>query len=148
MEIFLPIFLAIFWLPRRGKTGAERRREELTREIDRLKDQILLVTTNVVPGERTAKTLGDVEALSRTEAASDWDFRLAEKEALLDLARQGIAMGANAIVGLRKTHAHYDQPGSKWRVSRVAYQGTAIVVNREAPRAAPRSPGTRTRLTR
>ena len=36
--------------------------------------------------------------------------------------------GANAIIGLRKTHAHYDQPGSQWRVSRVIYSGTAIVV--------------------
>ncbi|MEF8724907.1 MAG: hypothetical protein V5B30_20830 [Candidatus Accumulibacter delftensis] len=67
------------------------------------------VTTNAVPGERTVRTISYVEALSEAEAASDRAYRLAEKQALLDLARQGLALGANAIVGLRKSNAHYDQ---------------------------------------
>jgi uncharacterized protein YbjQ (UPF0145 family) len=70
-----------------------------------------------------------VEALSDTEAASDWEYRLAEKQALLGLARQGLGIGANAIVGVRKSNAHYDQAGSKWRVARVTYAGTAVVVD-------------------
>jgi hypothetical protein len=68
-------------------------------ELKIIRNEILLVTTNAVPGERTVRTIGYVEALSETEAASDWEYRLAEKQALLDLARQGLAMGANAIVG-------------------------------------------------
>jgi len=38
-------------------------------------------------------------------------------------------------VGLRKSNAHYDQAGSQWRVSRVTYQGTAVVVDRKMPSA-------------
>ena len=34
---------------------------------------------------------------------------------------------ANAVVGIKKINAHYDQAGSQWRVSRVAYCGTAVV---------------------
>lgn len=75
-----------------------------------------------------ANTIGYLESVSAVEAASDADYRLAETDALLNLARNALAHGANAIVGLRKTHAHYDQPGSQWRVSRVIYSGTAVVV--------------------
>jgi uncharacterized protein YbjQ (UPF0145 family) len=98
-----------------------------------IRNEILLVTTNAVPGERTVRTTGQVEALSETEATSGLEYRLAEKQALLDLARQGIAMGANAIVGLRKSNAHHDQAGSQWRVSRVTYQRAAVVIDRGLP---------------
>lgn len=69
-----------------------------------------------------------LESTSTIEVASDADYRLAECDALLNLSRNAVDKGANAIVGLRKTHAHYDQPGSQWRVSRVIYSGTAAVV--------------------
>ena len=74
------------------------------------------------------KTIGFVESMSGIEATSDADYLLAEREALLALGRQALAMGANAIVGLRKTNTNYDQAGSQWRVSRVTYLGTAVVV--------------------
>lgn len=121
---------------RRSKATTNRRLEQLERELASVRNRILLVTTSTVPGGRTVQTLGYVEALSDTEAASDWEFRLAEKEALLALARQAIVMEANAIVGVRKSNAHYDQAGSKWRVSRVTYMGTAVVVEQTLPIAA------------
>ncbi len=127
--------IAVFRWNRRSKTTTKRQLDQLERELKVIRNEILLVTTNAVPGERTVRTIGYVEALSEAEAASDWEYRLAEKQALLDLARQGLAMGANAIVGLRKSNAHYDQAGSQWRVSRVTYQGTAVVVDRKIPRA-------------
>ncbi|GAB5605752.1 hypothetical protein TK5_18320 [Sideroxyarcus sp. TK5] len=88
---------------------------------------MLLVTTDDVPSFKIAKTLGYVEALSPTEAASDWEYLLAEKDALLRLAQKARDIGANAVVGIRKTNAHYDQAGSRWRVSRVTYCGTAVI---------------------
>jgi len=82
-----------------------------------------------VPAQPILRTIGFVESMSAIEAASDADYRIAERDALLELARKALAKGANAIVGLRKTNAHYDQSGSQWRISRVAYSGTAVVVS-------------------
>jgi uncharacterized protein YbjQ (UPF0145 family) len=130
----LLVIIAMFRWNRRSKATTKRQLDQLEREFKVIRNEILLVTTNSVPGERTVRTIGYVEALSDAEAASDWEYRLAEKQALLDLARQGLAMGANVIVGLRKSNAHYDQAGSQWRVSRVTYQGTAVVVDRKMPR--------------
>ena len=110
----LPLFglllfvVAVFRWNRRSKRVTQRRQVDLERDLSQVRDEILMVTTNGVPGARTVKTIGYVEALSDDEAASDWDYRLAEKQALLALARAGLAKGANAIVGLRKSHAHYD----------------------------------------
>jgi len=35
-------------------------------------------------------------------------------------------MGANAIVDLRMTTGSYEQQGTKWMVTRVVYNGTAV----------------------
>lgn len=112
---------------RRSKAAAIPRIAQLERELDLIKSQILLVTTDMLPGCRVVKTIGYVESLSETEAASDWEYRIAEKEALLGLAQKAVGIGANAVVGIKKINAHYDQAGSQWRVSRVAYCGTAVV---------------------
>ena len=112
---------------RRSKAAAIPRIAQLERELDLIKSQILLVTTDMLPGCRVVKTIGYVESLSETEAGSDWEYRIAEKEALLALAQKAISIGANAVVGIKKINAHYDQAGSQWRVSRVAYCGTAVV---------------------
>lgn len=112
---------------RRTRTTAVLQIAQLEHELDLIKKQILLVTTDDLPGIRIAKTLGYIEALSPTEAASDWEYRLAEKDALLKLAQKARSIGANAVVGIRKTNAHYDQAGSQWQVSRVMYCGTAVI---------------------
>ncbi len=114
---------------RRSRTTAVPRIVQLERELDLIKSQILLVTTDTLPGGRIVKTIGYVESLSETEAASDWEYRIAEKEALLRLAKEAQTLGANAVVGVKKINAHYDQAGSQWRISRVAYAGTAVTVN-------------------
>lgn len=129
----LPLFalllagIALLRWNRKSKAITEPQIELLEHELDAIRKQILLVTTNDVPGGRIVKTIGYVEALSATEAASDWEYRLAEKDALLRLARKALGIGANAVVGIRKINAHYDQAGSQWRVSRVAYCGTAVI---------------------
>ncbi len=129
----LPLFamflagVALFRWIRKSKSMPEPKLDKLEHALDLIKSQILLVTTNDLPGIRIAKTLGYIEALSPTEAASDWEYRLAEKDALLRLAKKAQDIGANAVVGIRKTNAHYDQAGSQWRVSRVTYCGTAVI---------------------
>lgn len=138
---FLPLFgllligVVLFRWGRRARASTTRRLEEVVRELATVQSRILLVTTSAVPGGRTVRTLGYVEALSDIEAASDGEYRLAEKQALLGLARQGLGIGANAIVGVRKSHAHYDQAGSRWRVARVTYAGTAVVVSQRLQNA-------------
>lgn len=129
----LPLFalllagIALLRWNRKSKAITEPQIEQLEHELDLIRKQILLVTTNDVPGCRIVKTIGYVEALSATEAASDWEYRLAEKDAVLRLAQKARSIGANAVVGIKKINAHYDQAGSQWRVSRVAYCGTAVI---------------------
>ncbi len=123
----LLIAVALFRWNRKSKTTAAPRLAQLEHELDSIRNRILLVTIDNVPGQRIVKTIGYVEALSETEAASDWEYRIAEKDALLRLAQKALGIGANSVVGVRKINAHYDQAGSQWRVSRVAYCGTAVV---------------------
>jgi len=120
--------LTLYRWNRRNKTADHRRLDRMLSDLEAIKHQVLLVSTDQPPSKAVIRTLGYLESVSTVEVASDADYRLAECDALLNLARNAVAQGANAIVGLRKTHAHYDQPGSQWRVSRVIYSGTAAVV--------------------
>lgn len=120
--------VALYRRNRRIKAVDHRRMDRMLLELEAIKHQVLLISTDQPPSRAATRTIGYLESVSAVEAASDADYRLAETDALLNLARNAVAQGANAIVGLRKTHAHYDQPGSQWRVSRVIYSGTAVVV--------------------
>ncbi len=112
---------------RRSKAMIKQRLDQLEHELFLIRNQILMVTTDDLPGFMIVKTIGYVEALSESEAASDWEYRLAEKEALLKLAQKAREIGANAVVGIRKNNAQYNQAGSQWLVSRVTYCGTAVM---------------------
>lgn len=120
--------LTLYRWNRRNKTADHRRMDRMLSDLEAIKHQVLLVSTDQPSSKAVIRMLGYLESVSTVEVASDADYRLAECDALLTLARNALAKGANAIVGLRKTHAHYDQPGSQWRVSRVIYSGTAAVV--------------------
>lgn len=125
------MLLAISILIKWGKQNRHRdtqRLNQLDAALTSIREQLFLVSTESVPDRSIVKTIGFVESMSGIEATSDADYLLAEREALLALGKQALAMGANAIVGLRKSNAHYDQAGSQWRVSRVTYLGTAVVV--------------------
>ena len=125
--MLLAISIFIKW----GKQNRHRdtqRLNQLDAALRSIREQLFLVSTDSVPERAIVKTIGFVESMSGIEATSDADYLLAEREALLALGRQALAMGANAIVGLRKTNTNYDQAGSQWRVSRVTYLGTAVVV--------------------
>lgn len=124
------MLLAISVLIKWGRQNRHRDTQlnQLDAALTSIREQLLLVSTESVPERSIVKTIGFVESMSGIEATSDADYLLAEREALLALGKQALAIGANAIVGLRKTNTHYDQAGSQWRVSRVIYSGTAVVM--------------------
>lgn len=127
VAIIAATFIAILW-HRKNKPSESPALNRVNRELDALQETILLATTDTVSGLEITKTLGYVEALSDVEVASDRDYRLAERDALLRLAKAAQTKGANAVIGIRKAYASYDQSGSQWRISRVAYTGTAVRV--------------------
>ena len=102
--------------------------EELDEEIKNLREKILVVTSSDIPTRRIKGVLGSVTGVSDTAASTGKGFRRAEKEAMLNIMNLGIRMGANAIVDLCMTTGSYEQQGSKWMVSRVVYNGTAVRV--------------------
>ncbi len=126
MTLLLAVFAFLVW-NRRDKASTERRIAQLDQELDLIRNQITLVTTDGFPGGRILKTVGYIEATSDIEATSAWEYRLAEKEAMLKLAKLALSLGANALIGIRKINASYDQSGSRWRISRVTYCGTAVI---------------------
>ena len=125
--MLLAISILIKW-GRQNRHRDTKRLNQLDTALTSIREQLFLVSTESVPERSIVKTIGFVESMSGIEATSDADYLLAEREALLALGRQALAMGANAIVGLRKSNSNYDQAGSQWRVSRVIYSGTAVVM--------------------
>jgi hypothetical protein len=119
VAILAATFIAFLW-HRKNKPSESPALNRINRELDALQETMLLATTDTVPGVEISKTIGYVEALSDVEVASDRDYRLAERDALLRLAK--------AVIGIRKAYAGYDQSGSQWRISRVTYTGTAAMV--------------------
>lgn len=119
--------IAFFAWNRRDKASTEKKIAQLDQELDSIRNQISLVTTDGFSGGKILKTVGYIEATSDIEATSAWEYRLAENEAMLKLAQTALSHGANAIVGVRKINAGYCQAGSRWRIARVAYCGTAVV---------------------
>ncbi len=128
MVAFVLVGLTLYRWNRRNRSADYSRIDLMLSDLEAIKRHVLLVSTDQLPSRTVIRTIGYVESLSTVEAASDADYRLAECDALLSLARNAHAQGANAVVGLRKTHAHYDQPGSQWRISRVVYSGTAVII--------------------
>lgn len=127
VAILTAALIAFLW-HRKNKPSDSPALNRINQELDALQKTMLLATTDSIPGVEITKTFGYVEALSDVEVASDRDYRLAERDALLRLAKAAQAKGANAVVGIRKSYAGYDQSGSQWRISRVTYSGTAVMV--------------------
>ncbi|CAG1064748.1 hypothetical protein BAC1_00313 [uncultured bacterium] len=108
--------------------GRNNKTAELDDEIRNLREWIIVVTSNSLPDRVIKGALGNVTGISATSASTDRGFRKAEKEALADIMRQGIQLGANAIVDLKMSTGSYEQQGSKWIVAKVVYYGTAVKV--------------------
>lgn len=108
--------------------GRSNKTAELDDEIKNLRQRITVVTSTSLPDKEVKSAIGNVTGISATAASTDRGFRKAEKEALADVMRQGIQIGANAIIDLKMTTGSYEQQGSKWVVSKVVYYGTAVRV--------------------
>jgi len=108
--------------------GRSNKTTELDDEIRNLRERIIVVTSTSLPDKAVKSAIGNVTGISATAASTDRGFRKAEKEALADIMRQGIQIGANAIIDLKMTTGSYEEQGSKWVVSKVVYYGTAVRV--------------------
>ena len=108
--------------------GRNNKTAELDDEIRNLRERIIVVTSNSLPDRQIKGAIGNVTGISATAASTDRGFRKADKEALADIMRKGIEMGANAIIDLKMTTGSYEQQGSQWMVSKVVYYGTAVRV--------------------
>jgi len=117
-------FILVFILS--GRDGS--RPEELDEKIKKLQEKILVVTSSDIPTKEVKEVLGGLTGISDTAASTGNGFRRAEKEAMVNIMNLGIQMGANAIVDLRMTTGSYEQQGTKWMVTRVVYNGTAVKV--------------------
>ncbi len=104
------------------------KQEMLDEKIQNLKNQILVVSSNTIPGKEIKEILGIVRGISDTSASSDAEFKLAEKEALFKIMEESFKLGANAIVDLKSTTGSYQRQGSQWMVSKVIYIGTAVKI--------------------
>jgi len=119
------IVLMIFGTFGRRKKAAIKA-EKVNKQIQDLRQRILIVTSSTIPGKEIKDVIGSVTGVSKIAASTDAEFRLAEKEALLDIMNQAINLGANSIIDLKMTTGSYQQQGSKWMVSKATYTGTAV----------------------
>lgn len=136
--LFFLCVLIIFYLTivKKREETARVKAEELDKQIQELSQRVLVVTSSTVPGKEIKRVIGAVTGVSKTEASTDAEFKLAEKEALLDIMQKAIELGANAIVDLKMTTGSYEkrvwidigsQKGYRM-VSKVTYTGTAVIV--------------------
>ncbi|HAK87560.1 MAG TPA: hypothetical protein DCP24_00550 [Nitrospiraceae bacterium] len=126
--ILLPMIWKWQWATRRTKI--------IDKEIQGLRQRILVVTSNNIPGKEIRDTLGSVTGISSIAAAGGAEVTLAEKEAMLDIINRAISMGANALIDLKMTTSAYEQQGlegivssvlyNKKMASKVIYNGTAV----------------------
>jgi len=96
-------------------------------QITAMEDKVLVVTSSDIPTKDVKEVLGSVTGISKS-ASTEAGFTRAEREAMAAVMRRGLAIGANAIVDLRMTTGSYEQQGTKWMVTRVVYNGTAVKI--------------------
>jgi len=122
--VFIFFIIFIFYNQKRAKAKGEA----LDKEIQRLRKQIIVTSSNFIPGREIKEVIGLVRGVSKTSASTDAEFRLAEKEALVEMMEEALRLGANAILDLKVTTGSYEQQGSQWMVSKVIYTGTAVKI--------------------
>jgi uncharacterized protein YbjQ (UPF0145 family) len=95
--------------------------EALDEELGALRQKITIATTPEIPGKRVAKELGTVTA----DGAAGAGFqRVAEKRALLSLMQRALALGADAVVNVRREGLI---PGNApLKIGKVVLVGTAV----------------------
>jgi len=132
MESFFGILiilaiLFVFWRSMREGGKIKEKKERADGEIKDMSESILVVTSSDIPTKEVKEVLGNVTGIS-SSATTEAGFERAEREAMAEVMRRGLEMGANAIIDLRMTTGSYEQQGAKWMVTRVVYNGTAVKI--------------------
>lgn len=99
---------------------------ELSRRLEELKEDILVVSTPTVPDKKIEQELGEISAESAVSGSS---YRVAEKKALIALMLTAEEKGANAIAGLHRERAPYDATRKiQWQAKTIRLAGKAVKI--------------------
>lgn len=97
---------------------------ELSRRLEELKQDILVVSTPTVPDKKIEQELGEISAES---AVSGSYYKVAETKALIALMLKAKEREANAIVGLHRERAPYDATRKiQWQARTIRLVGKAV----------------------
>ena len=121
---FLTILLPLYC----QKKDADYAIEKAISELEELSKEVLVVTSSSIQDQKIIKTLGSVSGTSNMAATSEEESEAAEKEAMVSLMKNAIAMGANGVIDLKITTSTYKQQGNEWIVSKIFYIGTAVTI--------------------
>ncbi len=123
--------LFFFFIMRITLKAKKQSREVPEINVTELSDprrKVLVVSANVIPGKEIKDVIGHVCATSRIEASTPRQAEAAEKDAMLNLMKSALEMGANAVIDAKFSTGTFEQQGSKWMVSKAYYSGTAVVI--------------------
>ncbi len=95
-------------------------------EIKKLKEKIIITTTQSVPSRNILAILGTVEGTSPRTASTPREADVAKQEAMLALIKNALSMGADAVVNAQMHTSNFEHEGSKWMVSKFYWTGTAV----------------------
>jgi uncharacterized protein YbjQ (UPF0145 family) len=99
---------------------------ELSRCLEELKQDILVVSTPTVPDKKIEQELGEISAET---AISGRYYRVAEKKALISLMLKAQERGANAILELHRERAPYDEARKiPWQSRTIRLVGKAVKI--------------------
>ena len=121
-------FFMIYLPVRRRTRRALGILEASSSELNKLRSEVLVVSSGGIPGKEIRKVLGHVSGTSRIEASTPQEADAAEKQAMLSLMKNALEMGANAVMDAKQSSSTYERQGSKWMVSKTYYTGTAVVI--------------------
>jgi len=122
---FVLIFSLVFKEIRRQKRKWAAL-HKLSRRLEELKEDILVVSTPTVPDKKIEQELGEISAESAVSGSS---YRVAEKKALIALMLTAEEKGANAIAGLHRERAPYDATRKiQWQAKTIRLAGKAVKI--------------------
>ena len=122
---FVLVFSLVFKEIRRQKRKCAAL-HELSRRLEELKQDLLVVSTPTVPDKKIEQELGEISAESAVSGSS---YRGAEKKALITLMLKAKERGANAIAGLHRERAPYDATRKiQWQAKTIRLAGKAVKI--------------------
>ncbi|NCQ28421.1 MAG: heavy metal-binding domain-containing protein [Armatimonadetes bacterium] len=128
MELFIIGLVIIIAINAYRSKKAKSSTASLDQVLAQKRGVVTTVSTSSVPGKNITSVIGAVSGKSKTQASTQEEFDLAEKEAMLSIIENAQRLGANAIIDLKATTGTYQQQGSQWQVSQTMYSGTAVCV--------------------